>query len=160
MEWFVVLLACGMVVLVLVIVADGWPVGSGVSSPGDDADSTNSVCALSWLDDGDAPTAAQFYDFASLDFNDDMAHDSSSLNVRDDMAHDFASDDSSINPATGFPMIGGMGGLDVGGSPFGFDTHSSDSFSDDSFSHTTFDSIDDWSSIDNSSGFGSDPFSD
>ncbi len=32
-----------------------------------------------------------------------------------------------INPATGLPMIGsGMGGLDVGGSPFGMDLHQSD----------------------------------
>lgn len=37
---------------------------------------------------------------------------------------------TTINPATGLPMIDdGMGGLDVGGSPFGMDIHSNtDSF--------------------------------
>lgn len=38
-----------------------------------------------------------------------------------------------VNPATGLPMIDdGMGGVDVGGSPFGMDVHSniSDSFTD------------------------------
>ena len=29
-----------------------------------------------------------------------------------------------INPATGLPMIDGIGGVDVGGSPFGTDLHS------------------------------------
>lgn len=31
---------------------------------------------------------------------------------------------SDINPATGLPMIGGIGGIDAGGSPYGFDSHS------------------------------------
>lgn len=38
-----------------------------------------------------------------------------------------------INPSTGLPMIdSGMGGVDVGGSPFGMDVHSSvgDGFTD------------------------------
>ena len=38
-----------------------------------------------------------------------------------------------INPSTGLPMLDdGMGGVDVGGSPFGMDIHSgvSDNFSD------------------------------
>lgn len=38
-----------------------------------------------------------------------------------------------VNPATGLPMIDSeMGGVDVGGSPFGMDVHSSmnDSFTD------------------------------
>ncbi len=31
-----------------------------------------------------------------------------------------------INPATGMPMMGdGIGGVDVGGSPFGMDVHAS-----------------------------------
>ncbi len=37
-----------------------------------------------------------------------------------------------VNPATGLPMLdGNTGGVDVGGSPFGIDTHQStmDSFS-------------------------------
>ena len=33
---------------------------------------------------------------------------------------------STINPATGLPMIGDCGGVDVGGSPFGFDIHHDD----------------------------------
>lgn len=40
---------------------------------------------------------------------------------------------STINPSTGLPMMdGGMGGVDIGGSPFGMDVHSSmhDSFTD------------------------------
>ena len=40
---------------------------------------------------------------------------------------------SVINPSTGLPMMdGGMGGVDVGGSPFGTDVHCSvsDSFTD------------------------------
>jgi hypothetical protein len=39
-----------------------------------------------------------------------------------------------INPSTGLPMMdSGMGGVDVGGSPFGMDLHSSmsDSFTGD-----------------------------
>ena len=160
MEWFVALFAFGLVAWVLVVLADAWPVGSDGASPGGGVDSTETASASSWLDDGDSPTAVQFYDFAILDFGDDMAQDVASSDFHDDMVHDFASDDSLINPATGFSMIGGMGGIDVGGSPFGFDTHMSDAFSDDHFSHTTFDSTDDWSSIDSSSGFGSDPFAD
>lgn len=31
-----------------------------------------------------------------------------------------------INPATGLPMIGDCGGVDVGGSPFGTDLHHDD----------------------------------
>jgi len=31
-----------------------------------------------------------------------------------------------INPATGLPMIGDCGGIDVGGSPFGTDLHHDD----------------------------------
>lgn len=40
---------------------------------------------------------------------------------------------TTINPSTGLPMMdGGMGGVDVGGSPFGMDVHGSthDSFTD------------------------------
>jgi hypothetical protein len=41
-------------------------------------------------------------------------------------ATDFSSDDtmSDINPATGLPMIGGMGGVDAAGNPFGTDLSS------------------------------------
>ena len=31
--------------------------------------------------------------------------------------------DADINPATGLPMIGGIGGIDVAGNPFGHDLH-------------------------------------
>lgn len=40
---------------------------------------------------------------------------------------------TTINPSTGLPMMDGtMGGVDIGGSPFGMDVHSSlsDSFTD------------------------------
>ena len=37
-------------------------------------------------------------------------------------------DETAINPANGLPMIGGMGGLDIEGNPYGTD---SDSFNDD-----------------------------
>jgi hypothetical protein len=52
-----------------------------------------------------------------------------------------------INPATGLPMIGGCGGIDVYGNPYGADLHDgivSNSFGD-SFSSDSFGS-DDWSS--------------
>lgn len=39
-----------------------------------------------------------------------------------------------INPATGLPMVGGIGGLDVMGNPWGVDLHSSD----DLYDHTGF----------------------
>lgn len=32
-------------------------------------------------------------------------------------------DDNLINPATGLPMVGGIGGIDVGGDPFGSSFH-------------------------------------
>lgn len=31
--------------------------------------------------------------------------------------------DNAVNPATGLPMIGGIGGVDVAGNPFGTDLH-------------------------------------
>ncbi|OED72172.1 hypothetical protein A141_10060 [Vibrio crassostreae ZF-91] len=53
-------------------------------------------------------------------------------------------DDNAINPANGLPMIGGIGGVDVEGNPFGID--SSDSFDstslfDDSISSLSDDSM-------------------
>jgi len=40
-----------------------------------------------------------------------------------------ASSDSGceVNPATGLPMIGGCGSVDVAGNPFGVDLHADDS---------------------------------
>ncbi|OBT31674.1 hypothetical protein [Vibrio splendidus] len=89
-------------------------------------------------------------------------------------------DDNEINPATGLPMIGGIGGVDVEGNPFGIG--SSDSFdntslfddsisslSDDSMNSSLFDdstnSCFDDSSLFDDDGFGcgsssfDDPFS-
>lgn len=41
-----------------------------------------------------------------------------------------------INPATGLPMTGGIGGVDVGGNPYGHDDH---------VAHSTHDHWNDWS---------------
>jgi hypothetical protein len=38
-----------------------------------------------------------------------------------------------INPASGEPMIGGMGGIDTSGNCYGMNDHSSSSWSNDSF---------------------------
>lgn len=51
-----------------------------------------------------------------------------------------STDSSAINPATGLPMIGGVGGVDSGGSPFGTDLNGNfDSSIDDSFPSSGFD---------------------
>ena len=59
-----------------------------------------------------------------------------------------------INPATGLPMVGGCGGVDVAGNPYGADLHDdtwspmSDSLSDDirsSSGHDSSSSCDSWS---------------
>ena len=79
--------------------------------------------------------------FSSTDFHEDMA----------------------VNPATGLPMVGGTGGVDVHGNPYGSDMnehhHSfNDSFSSiDSFSSSdsVSSSFDDSSSWDSSSSFSS-----
>ncbi len=40
---------------------------------------------------------------------------------------------STVNPATGLPMLsGGMSGVDIGGSPFGTDMHSIESWDSNS----------------------------
>jgi hypothetical protein len=61
----------------------------------------------------------------------------------------------SINPASGLPMVGGCGGLDVAGNPYGTDTHTDmhidmshaddaiTSFSSDDSSSSSFSSWDD-----------------
>ncbi len=54
-------------------------------------------------------------------------------------------DETAINPANGLPMIGGMGGIDVEGNPYGTD---SDTFSDD---HLT--GINDSDPFDHGGGF-------
>ena len=65
---------------------------------------------------------------------------------------DSSSSDSGcdINPATGLPMIGGCGGVDVEGNPYGTDindTFGNDDWSSSSPSDDSFSSFDnDWSS--------------
>lgn len=55
-----------------------------------------------------------------------------------------------INPATGLPMTGGIGSVDVGGNPYGTDLHRSHddhawSAYDDHAHHSTHDHWNDWS---------------
>lgn len=48
---------------------------------------------------------------------------------------------STVNPATGLPMLsGGMSGVDAGGSPYGMDLHSSTSRDSGSANGNEFDS--------------------
>ncbi len=49
---------------------------------------------------------------------------------------DSSIDDNAINPANGLPMVGGTGGVDVEGNPYGFDSSHDDTIigSDDLFS--------------------------
>lgn len=67
-------------------------------------------------------------------------------------------DDFAVNPANGLPMVGGMGGVDVEGNPFGTD-FSSDNMAlssfDDGFSSSSGSSFDDTWSSGSGSGSGS-----
>jgi hypothetical protein len=66
-----------------------------------------------------------------------------------------ATPDVSVNPASGLPMVGGIGGVDVDGNPYGTDIsndHFVSSSSDDSFSSG--------SSFDDNLNSSSDIFSD
>lgn len=61
-------------------------------------------------------------------------------------------DDHCVNPATGLPMVGGMGGVDVHGNPFGTDMNEHQLFSNDDSSSelnscTLDDSFTDTSSV-------------
>lgn len=47
-----------------------------------------------------------------------------------------------INPATGLPMTGGIGSVDVGGNPYGIDLHRHEDYAH----HLTHDHWNDWSS--------------
>jgi len=65
-----------------------------------------------------------------------------------------------INPSTGLPMLSGIGGLDVGGNPYGvsYDTHRRSAFENDSsmFGHDCGSSFDhNTSSFDCGSSFDS-----
>ena len=78
--------------------------------------------------------AASVFDDDSMSDNSFMT-DTSSSSISDTSSMD-------VNPATGLPMVGGMGGVDVGGDVWGSDSNSS--FSDDfSTSMDSFDSFDD-----------------
>lgn len=76
--------------------------------------------------------------------NDDFARLSRNSTFQDSLdqvTHDqhFASG-ASINPATGLPMMGDIGGVDVMGNPYGTDlndTFHHDSFQSDPFEHTS-----------------------
>lgn len=46
---------------------------------------------------------------------------------------DIAHSHTDINPTTGLPMLGDVGGVDVGGNPFGMDLHQIDSHSSHGF---------------------------
>lgn len=60
-----------------------------------------------------------------------------------DLFNDSFSGCSDINPASGLPMIDDIGGIDVGGSPYGTDlSHDTFSSFDDSFGSSSFN--DDW----------------
>jgi hypothetical protein len=97
-----------------------------------------------------------------------------SLTTAMDTSDAMSMDSLSVNPATGLPMIGGEGGVDVEGNPFGTDLHDTfddplnsmdDSFNnvDDTFSgiDDSFNSIDDsFSDMDDSFSSFDDPFDD
>ena len=70
---------------------------------------------------------------------------------------DAVTDESVINPANGLPMVGGVGGVDVEGNPYGTD------FTADNSCHSTTDMFDsgiaDYSSNDSFSSGMDDSFS-
>lgn len=55
-----------------------------------------------------------------------------------------------INPASGLPMVGGCGGLDVEGNPYGIDPHDdlaqASGFDESTFAHPASDWSDTWAS--------------
>lgn len=64
-------------------------------------------------------------------------------------------DDFTINPATGLPMVNGMGGVDVAGNPYGVDNSHHDSFGSSFDSGSSFGSHDSFgSTFDSGSSFG------
>jgi hypothetical protein len=70
---------------------------------------------------------------------------------------DSSHDDFAVNPATGLPMVGGTGGVDVHGNPYGTDINEHHSVSlHDSFNDSSFDHGSTWDcSSDSSSSFSS-----
>lgn len=67
------------------------------------------------------------------------------LNSNDDPIGTSSFDDFAVNPANGLTMVGGTGGVDIEGNPFGTD------FSHDQMASSSFD--DSWSIADSSSSF-------
>lgn len=78
---------------------------------------------------------------------DDDSTDTSSSSTSIDSNHDCS---CTINPATGLPMMGGCGGVDVAGNPYGMSSSTDTLNSSDPFSYdwmdTTSSISDDWSS--------------
>jgi hypothetical protein len=122
----------------------------------DDPNHDNAI--LGMVDPG-----SPFYESSSHDFPDtgdtlDMGTSIFESSLSDD-AMDMHSvwDDTTINPATGLPMVSGIGGVDVAGNPYGMDSSHDDMFSsfDDSFDSgisdsfsDPFDSFDSFDSLD------------
>ncbi len=110
-------------------------------------------------------------DTSDLSSNDDDLFESASL--FDDSEFNYSTTDSSpstdddlaINPASGLPMTGGIGGVDAAGNPYGID--SSDTFDDSSlfddttlFEDSSISSFSDTDSFDDSFGIDSSDFDD
>ena len=77
-----------------------------------------------------------------------LAHD-------DEMSSSVTHEDGfEVNPSTGLPMVGGMGGVDVAGNPWGVDLHADEICCDQSSVATTasFGDHDDWA-LGGSGGF-------
>ncbi|HDM8129114.1 TPA: hypothetical protein P0E14_003948 [Vibrio harveyi] len=85
--------------------------------------------------------------------------DSDSLDISSPGSPSSIDDDLTINPASGLPMIGGIGGLDAEGNPYGMD--SSDSLlSSSTFKDSTSSCFDDSNLFDDNFGCGSSSFDD
>lgn len=56
---------------------------------------------------------------------------------------DLSWDDNAINPVNGLPMVGGAGGVDVEGNPYGTDFSHEDTFGSGSSFDDSFSSMDD-----------------
>ena len=108
---------------------------------------------LNWLSGlfGDDSSGSGIHDNDIGNSTHDMFDNSSMTEI------DTSWDDNAINPANGLPMVGGTGGIDVEGNPYGTDFSHDDTFGtgssiDDSFSNGFDDSF---SSMDDSFSSGS-----
>lgn len=97
-------------------------------------------------------------------FTDFFSSDTVSSSIADDISssagmNSFGTnslDEFAINPANGLPMVGGTGGVDVAGNPYGTDfshDHLRSSGIDDSWSSSSTSSFDDTWSSGSSGGF-------